>query len=203
MTEKTKKNKRKTKGDPPGKAKLVNALRTLLKKKDFASITTAKLAKTAGVNEALIYRYFNSKRGLLHQVTEDYLKESNKAFRKELKDIAGAKERLRCFIANTFRTYEKNYVFAKIILLEARNFPGFFKSLSYDFVKDYSNILMEIIQEGVAEGVFRNDMEPRFIRDFIIGTIEHYIMPDVLFNRKSNPDLYTENICKIAFKGIV
>ncbi|MFP4453651.1 MAG: helix-turn-helix domain-containing protein, partial [Desulfobacterales bacterium] len=51
---------------PPGQIKIENALRTLLVQKDFNSITTAEIARTSGVNEALIYRYFKDKRGLLH-----------------------------------------------------------------------------------------------------------------------------------------
>ena len=53
---------------PPGKIKLAKALRVLLEEKDFNSITTAEIASTAGTNEALIYRYFGDKRGLLHRL---------------------------------------------------------------------------------------------------------------------------------------
>ena len=52
--------------DPPGKIKIAEALRILLKEKDFNSITTADISRTSGVNEALIYRYYKDKRGLLH-----------------------------------------------------------------------------------------------------------------------------------------
>ena len=44
--------------DPPGKIKIAGALQTLLKEKDFNSITSAEIAKTSGVNQALIYRYY-------------------------------------------------------------------------------------------------------------------------------------------------
>lgn len=193
----------KNESDPPGKAKLADAMRALLETKDFGSITTAELSKTAGANEALIYRYFSSKRGLLHQVTEDYLKASLEHLQEEINNEEGVKNKLKCFVSNTFRIYDSNRVFAKIILLEARNFPGFFQSLSYDAVKAYSKLLSDIVQKGLDEGIFRKDLDLKFIRDFIIGSIEHYIMPDVIFKRNMDPERYTDNLCKIAFEGIV
>ena len=52
---------------PPGRVKIVQALVGLLVRKDFNAITTAEIAKTAGVTEALIYKYFKDKRDLLYQ----------------------------------------------------------------------------------------------------------------------------------------
>ena len=62
-----------THSDPPGKVKIAEALKILLREKDFNSITTADISRTSGVNEALIYRYFKDKRGLLHDVLAEYL----------------------------------------------------------------------------------------------------------------------------------
>ena len=57
----------------PGKTKIMAALRSLLEDKEFVSITTAEIARNAGVTEALIYKYFHDKRDLLHQVLAEYL----------------------------------------------------------------------------------------------------------------------------------
>ena len=64
--EKSESNHVKEHSDPPGKIKIADALKTLLKEKDFNSITTAEIAATSGVNEALIYRYYKDKRGLVN-----------------------------------------------------------------------------------------------------------------------------------------
>ena len=53
---------------PPGRIKIADALRGLLEQKEFNAITTAEIARSAGVTEALIYKYFKDKRDLLHQV---------------------------------------------------------------------------------------------------------------------------------------
>ena len=60
---------------PPGRIKIVRALKSLLVEKEFGAITTAEIAKNAGVTEALIYKYFIDKRDLLHQILSEYLEQ--------------------------------------------------------------------------------------------------------------------------------
>ena len=47
---------------PPGRVKIVTALRSLLEQKSFNAIRTAEIASHAGVTESLIYKYFRDVR---------------------------------------------------------------------------------------------------------------------------------------------
>ena len=60
---------------PPSMVKLADALETLLKEKDFNSISAAEISRTAQVNESLLYRYFKDKRGVLHFILHNYMVE--------------------------------------------------------------------------------------------------------------------------------
>ncbi len=71
-----------------GKIKIAKALRTLLAEKECVAITTSEIARTAGVTEALIYKYFRDKRDLMHHVLGDYL--DNLISRAET-DVKGSK----------------------------------------------------------------------------------------------------------------
>ena len=66
---------------PPGGVKLLDTLKLLLKDKEFNAITTAEIAKVAGVNEALIYKYFGSKRGLLEALLGGYFEDLHRRVR--------------------------------------------------------------------------------------------------------------------------
>jgi len=83
---------------PPGRIKIANAFVSLLEQKEFSSITTAEIAKKAGVTEALIYKYFEDKRGLLHQVLKEYLEQYLVQFERDLKGIKGALNKIRKLI---------------------------------------------------------------------------------------------------------
>ena len=192
-----------THSDPPGKVKIAEALKILLREKDFNSITTADIARTSGVNEALIYRYFKNKRGLLHDVLAEYLEDYIEKIEFDRKGIKGTANKLRQLIWDTIYLYQKDRVFAKILLLEVRNFSGYFESETYQIVRHYGKSLLNLIKEGVASGEFRDDISPSHIRQIILGCIEHLCLPAVIFHYDISPDKLTADICDVIFKGIV
>lgn len=188
---------------PSGKIKLANAMRQLLENKDFYSISTDEIATTAKTNEALIYRYFGDKRGLLHHVLEDYLKETHARIVEDLRSVTGSVNKLKILIRDTFDAYCRQRVFAKIILIEVRNFPGYFESNTFQLVRNYARLLVDIIKEGMNAGEIRNDIPPEAIRNMIIGGIEHIMLPSLIFSRDIQPDIYLESLSEVLLNGII
>jgi TetR/AcrR family transcriptional regulator, fatty acid metabolism regulator protein len=187
---------------PPGKIKLANALRRLLEEKDFNSITTAEIANTAGTNEALIYRYFGDKRGLLHQILSEYMEEFKKNTRSYSKKIKKPIEHLRQLIFDCIDHYNQNRVFARIIFIESRNFAGFFQSETYELVKDFARLVASIIKKGIEKGEIRDNIPANYIRDTILGGVEHFVLPAVLVGRAIDSKVLADTLCEIVFNGI-
>jgi AcrR family transcriptional regulator len=194
--------KAKVKPLPPGRVKIMQALKLLLEGKEFGAVTTAEIAKQAGVTEALIYKYFKDKRDLLHQVLTEYLERYQLQVENDLKGIKGALNRLRKLIWSHINVYATHRVFAKILLLEVRNYPDYYKSETYELVKVYSNTVLRIIEEGMRNREIREDLEPKLIRLAIIGSIEQVCLSGIVFGREISPDDITENLCELIFKGI-
>jgi AcrR family transcriptional regulator len=192
----------KTRSAPPGRIKIMQALKLLLERKEFGAVTTAEIAKQAGVTEALIYKYFKDKRDLLHQVLREYLEQYQIQVENDLKGIKGALNKLRKLIWSHINVYATNRVFAKILLLEVRNHPDYYKSETYELVKIYSDTVLQIIEDGVHSREIRQDLDPKFIRLGIIGSIEQVCLSGVVFGRDISPDDITENLCEFIFKGI-
>lgn len=188
---------------PPGKVKIAAALKTLLKEKDFNSIRTVDISRTAGVNEALIYRYYKDKRGLLHAVLAEYLEEYIEKIILNIKEIQGTPQKLRKLIRDTLHFYQQDRVFSKILLLEARNFSGYFESETYQMVRKYSEFVLELINEGIKNGELRDDIAPTHIRQIILGGIEHLCLPGVIYQYDIAPDQLTDDVCAIIFGGIM
>jgi AcrR family transcriptional regulator len=187
---------------PPGRIKIANAFISLLEHKEFGAITTAEIAKKAGVTEALIYKYFEDKRGLLHQVLKEYLEQYLVQFERDLKGIKGALNKIRKLIWGHISVYSSNRVFAKILFLEVRNHLDYYRSDTYQLIRAYSKILLEIIEEGIRNGEIRNDIPPKLIRQVIFGSIEHVCLTGVIFKGEISPDDLTEDLCRFIFRGI-
>lgn len=187
---------------PPGRVKIVQALVGLLGQKDFSAITTAEIAKTAGVTEALIYKYFKDKRDLLYQVLTEYLEHYEAQVYRDLGGIQGALNKLRKIIWTHVNVYATDRTFARILLLEVRSFTDYFTSRTYRLVKQYSDIVLEIIEEGIASGEIRDDLPPTFLRQVVLGSIEHVCLTGVAFDREMSPDDLSEKLYRFILSGV-
>ena len=90
----------------------------------------------------------------------------------------------------------------KILIIEIRKFPAFFTGETYELIREYADILLDILEEGIKRGEIRSDISPRHIRQIIIGAIEHLCLPKIIFGTKIKTKEYTEEICQLVFDGI-
>ena len=192
----------KQKSPPPGKIKIMDSLRALLEKREFGAITTAEIAKKAGVTEALIYKYFKDKRDLLHQVLRVYLEDYMFRFGMDLKGIKGSLNKLRKLIWVHLHSYSSNRVFARILLIEVRNHQDYYLSETYKFVKQYADMILDVVEEGIENGEIRDDIPAKLIRQGILGSIEHICLTRVVFGREIEPDDLADDLCELIFSGI-
>ena len=190
------------KSSPPGRIKIMKALATLLKAKDFHSITTAQIAAKAGVTEGLIYKYFKDKRDLLYEVLNDHFKSFLVGIDKSIKDESSSLARLSIIIRTTIESYAANRVFARILLIEVRNNPDYFNCNAYSLVRIYAGTILEIIRQGQANGEIDEDVDPYVFRQVILGSIEHACLGQVLFGSKMDTNHVADRICRIIFKGV-
>ena len=139
---------------------------------------------------------------MLHQVLSEYLEQYGVQLEQDLKGIKGALNKLRKLIWSHINVYATNRVFARILLVEVRNHPDYYKSDTYELVTIYSNTVLSMIQEGIREGEIREDLPPKLIRHGILGSIEQVCLSSIIFGRDLDPDDLTEALCEFIFKGI-
>ena len=187
---------------PPGKRKIINALRQLLEDRNFASITISEIAGTAGVTEGLIYKYFKDKRDILHQVLKEHYELFLVQIERDLKGIDGSINRLQKIIWSCIDRYANHRVFARIILLEVRNSDDYFQSEAYRLVRVLNRVIIDIIEEGIKNKEIRAGIPVAYIRNAIFGTIEHSCMNRAIFNETVSTDETARNIAELIFNGI-
>jgi AcrR family transcriptional regulator len=155
------------------------------------------------MSEALIYRYFGDKRGLLHQVLTDFLRDYLDNLEPELEEVEGTVNKLKLIIRSLLTAFESNRILAKILLLEVRNYPGYFESESYEQIRRYSNIIMEICRKGVLNGDIKEDISLPAFRNAMLGGIEHSCVPKIVFKKPFSPDAMAEDLSKVLFSGVL
>jgi len=140
----------KEKSDPPGRIKIMASFSRLMQEKDFSSITTAQIAKNAGVTEGLIYKYFKDKKDLLYQVLNAHFQEFHEKIKIRITQATSSIAKLDLIILASLEEYLENRLLSKIILLEVRNSQAFFNSGAYKMVTIYARTILKIIQEGIC-----------------------------------------------------
>lgn len=187
---------------PPGKLKIINAMRTLLEDRTFESLTISEIAVTAGVTEGLIYKYFKDKRDLLHHVLKEHYELFLVLIDRDLQGIDGALNKLKKIIWTCIERYANHRVFARIILLEVRNSEEYFQSEAYGLVRQLNRMIIDIINEGITDGEIRQDLPAAYIRNAIFGTIEHSCLNRVIFNETVSTNDAARIITDLIFNGI-
>jgi TetR/AcrR family fatty acid metabolism transcriptional regulator len=155
-----------------------------------------------GIAESTIYEYFNNKEEILLTIPKVEL-EVFLANLEELISPKGPNNRLRKLVWHQLHFFQNNREYTTVLLLELRPNPKFYQSPAYELIKEYSNVLVNIINEGKREGIFRAEVNERLVRDMVFGTLDHVTLPWIIFKRQSNLLDKTDELCDLFLNAIM
>ncbi len=136
-----------------------------------------KISRSAKSVDRMIYYYFDSKEGLFIEVLENAYRRMNDAELKLKLDTSKPIDGLNDVIAFVLSYYRKNPEF--ITLLNTENLQRGKHISKSDRARDYSSpaiaIVSELLQNGVAQGIFRADVSARNVYLLIAATAYFYM----------------------------
>lgn len=188
---------------PPGRTKIKQAIKNLLRDRSFNDITWSEIAQAAGVSQGLIYKYFTNRRNLLHEMSQDYAEQFMAELTTALRGIEGSLNKLRKLIWMHLHYYERQRVFARVLQFEVMSSPDYFESRAYESIRSYGKTVLEILMEGVQRGEIRQDINLKEIRQLILGSVNYISLPGILYGTEINTDALTDDVCKVIFPGIM
>lgn len=101
---------------------ILKAAMELFAEKGFRGTTTRDLAARAGVNEAIIFRYFTNKTGLYRAILEEKVQQGREAHYKEVEQLARSSDTRTFleFVGNKFfERHEQDSTFMRLLLFSA------------------------------------------------------------------------------------
>jgi TetR/AcrR family fatty acid metabolism transcriptional regulator len=155
--------------------KILNAAQETISEKGLKASTITGIARKAGVVDSIIYHYFKNKEDLLFCALDSQMKSATADLLFNLKGVMGPVSKLGKMVwyhlhANDFNQGDERI--RKHLLLECRANKNFYKHDSYNSLKKYAEVLLNILREGVAEGCFRSDLNLAVVRDMIFGLLD-------------------------------
>lgn len=151
--------------------------------KGFNESTISQIAKKAEIAEGGIYVYFKNKEDLLFSIPEERMEDFLSSLRKQLEGIRGALNKLRKLIWYHLYFYEQNRNYTLILLQNIRLNPRFASTQAYQLIREFSEMVVQIIEEGKREGSIQAGIDARLLRDAILGAIEHVTIRGSILGR--------------------
>ena len=151
--------------------KIINAALLVAAKDGFTRATTNQIAKRAGVSEGIIYHYFKTKYDLCFNMIKEYAEDFRENLIKELKDYPRAKDKLDKLIDFHFQYFAgRSNIFQAIYGKSGDNTIMMGHILKVAIIP-YVQLIEAIIEEGEAEGTFKN-LNPHIAASSLLGMMQ-------------------------------
>lgn len=170
------------------KKRIINAAISLFAENGFNDASMLEIARRAGVAEGTIYEYYRNKQNLLIRIPDEKLGEL-------YNNICGntLENEIREIISKLFRFYNDEKDYTTILVLMLRTNKHFHRSEGIRIIEKIFAVIRDIIIRGQTEQKFRKDLDMDLCQDLLFGTIDHIIIPWIMFNRDYDlPDIGEE-----------
>lgn len=154
------------------RSRILASAEEIMSEKRLADTTISEIAARAGVADSVIYQYFKGKEDLLFSVPGERMKDVLFLLGEHLQGIRDPESRLGKMIWFHLRDIDTHPGYGRILLLECRSSPDFYRTPAYQLVKEYADIMYCILENGVKAGSFRPDLNVKVARDIILGMLD-------------------------------
>ncbi|MFX0560632.1 TetR/AcrR family transcriptional regulator [Tepidibacillus infernus] len=154
--------------------KILESAVKIFSQKGFSGSTTKEIAKEAGVSEATIFRYFETKKDLLFALISPAMV---KSITDLFIDIHGKNdvEILKNFLRRNTEAVQENKDLLKIVLYEALFYPEIKQTMFQEVIQKKSKLLEKYFDQQREAGNL-TDIEPRIATQALLGMLIGYVI---------------------------
>ena len=139
-------------------------------------LTTANMARRAGISEANLYRHFENKEAIL----KDLVERVEKALVENVKRMASLPlpplEKLERIFKLHVSHIEANRGIPRVIFSSEAFFVREIKEGLGEFISRYLGLLKDVLKEGVRDGSVRSDVRPEVLANMCISMIQFTVL---------------------------
>ena len=187
---------------PDKHQRILDAAVTVFARKGFFLSKVSEIAKEAGVADGTIYLYFKNKDDLLVSIFEVKMKEVIMRFRDAIVEVDDARSRLKCLIEMHLAEFQAYPDLAAVFQVELRQSSRFMREYKKGELKQYLDLIGEIIEQGQREGSMRKDLPLGLVKRLVFGTLDEVVSTWVLAGRRYNLETLAQPIVDLFLRGI-
>jgi TetR/AcrR family fatty acid metabolism transcriptional regulator len=180
---------------------ILEAARSVFEQIGYERASVGQIAALAGVSEATVYKYFQTKQNLLHQVIHAWMAPPVEELEQGLFRPAGAAERLRLMAIQHLAAMAQSPGLHRLVYRELR-WDAEQDSAFHRLNQRYAGLVERIVVEAIAAGEIRADSDPKLVRDLFFGGLEHAGWRMVAAGRKLDTVAIAERLAAQVFRGV-
>jgi TetR/AcrR family fatty acid metabolism transcriptional regulator len=150
----------------------------------FFNAQVADVARAAGVAAGTVYLYFRGKDDLLTSIFERTMKEAIAEGRESVGKIDDPVDRLREIARLHLGRLGRDRALAVVFQVELRQSTKFMERFSATQLREYLGIIRDVIADGQARGVFRNNVNPTLGAKLFFGALDEMATNWILSRRR-------------------
>jgi len=185
------------------KKRLFDAAMDLIGERGFTEASVDEIVERAGVAKGTVYYHFSGKAELVEALIEDRLQPLVASFHKAAEDHAGdpvgAIEALVRAELEFLLLYKS---FSKLLLTEMWREDRLWRETLVLLRTEIMTVTRTVIAEGIASGVFRDDVDPDFGASALFGMTATVALDWQAFEPEKPLETVLAQITKVALNAI-
>jgi AcrR family transcriptional regulator len=181
--------------------KILSAAVDLFRQYGFKTVTMDDIARRAGISKKTLYQHFANKNEIVMETVTWYKCKITEQCGDLLKDSENAVEAM-VRIAAMMDQHHKQMNPSGMLELQ-RFFPEAFDTFRSKLLQQDVEMLRDIIQQGINEGHFRDDVNPDIMARFRMETSLMMFQPNLLVNDRSDLLIVSHEIAEHFIYGIM
>jgi len=181
---------------------ILDAAVKVFARKGFFQSRVSEIAREAGVADGTIYLYFKNKDDLLISIFAVKMKEIICRFRDAIALESDAASRLRCLVRMHLAGFQSYPELAAVFQVELRQSSRFMREYNKEELRQYLDLIGEILEQGRKEGVFRQDISVGLAKRFVFGTLDELVSTWVLAGMQYDLGSMVDPVLNLLLHGM-
>src|SRR6266567_6638758 len=188
--------------DPDKPQQIIDAAVRVFARKGYFNSRVSDIAREAGIAAGTIYLYFKTKDDILVTLFRDKMAEFVGSLRKAIADEPDAVAKVRRLVVLHFRMLEDDPELAEVVQVELRQGQKFFRGASSQEIGAYFALIGSVLEEGVAQGRFRQDLPVKIATKMLFGAMDQMATSWVLGKRGYSLTDSAPAVAEIFLQGV-
>ena len=169
--------------DPDKPQQIIDAAIRVFARKGYWSSRVSDIAREAGIAAGTIYLYFTTKEEILTTLFRQKMAGFVSAVWRDITEERDAVAKMRRLVYLHFEILEQHADLAAVVQVELRQGQKFFRGPATPEIAAYFALIAAVLEDGVAAGVFRNDLPVKLAAKMLFGVMDQMATSWVLGKR--------------------